>query len=123
MMNTYALCLIAATASAIHLSRRSQGTIDEACWYVGAPHTDANIQTYTIDDDTVLALDIQDTGAFHGYIDMGDEWWDRLNADNMCEYPDFHMKCDGDQVTDKNTFSLSEWGLLAIFPALLDFDG
>ena len=123
MMNTYALCLIAATASAIHLGRRSQGTIDEACWYTGEPYTEANIQTYTIDaDGTVLAQDILDTGAFHGYIHLGDEWWDRLNDDNMCEYADYHMECDGDQVTDHNAFYVDPWGLLAIFPALLDFD-
>ena len=98
MMNTYALCLIAATASAIHLGRRSQGTIDPACWHYGEPHTEANnIQTWTIDAaNTVLAQDIQDTGAFHGYIDLGVDWWNTLNADNYCSYPDFHMECDGD---------------------------
>ena len=125
MMKTYALCLIAATASAVSLSRRARrGAIDETCWYYGTPYgAEEYVQTYVIDaDETVLAQDILDTGAFHGYIHLGDPYWDLLNdEDNECDYPAFHMDCDTDNYISPNAFTVDRWGLLAIYPTEMEF--
>ena len=94
-MYTFALCLIAATASAVSIVSRVQ---DDQCMHYGTPHSEIDTQTYVIDcENTILAKDPKDTGATHGYIDMGDAYWDALNdKDNKCDWPEFVTDCGTD---------------------------
>ena len=70
----------------------------------------------------MLAKDAQETGAFHGFVDLGDDFWDVMNDENGCEWPDFDVDCGTDAI-GKDAFRLSRWGRLAIFPDEMRWDG
>ena len=125
----YTLALLAATTQAVHIHSHAHAkqVSDSPCYWTGQTW-DAQVDG----GETEPFYDIIDReenllwrGAWDGYYEFSDYYWDMLNADNDCEWPEFHVECTsetGHEIGDW-IFELSRWGLLSIYPDMIDNKG
>ena len=129
-MIAYTLALLAATTQAVSIRTRTDAhTTQEVspCYNTGAlwdaqEDGDETLPFYDFSD---RSENLEYRGALHGYYDHSKPFWDVMNADNDCEYPEFDLSCTSEtgHTINPNAFEMERWGLLNIFPAMLDNDG
>lgn len=125
----YTLALLAATASAVHIhsharTKQDLKVSDSPCYNTGAIW-DAQVdggETEPFYDISNREDNLLWRGAWDGYYEQSDLYWDLLNGDNDCEWPEFVVECTsetGHTIPDY-IFELSRWGLLSIYPDMID---
>ena len=125
----YTLALLAATASAVHIhsharTKQELEVSDSPCYNTGAIW-DAQVdggETEPFYDISNREDNLLWRGAWDGYYEQSDLYWDLLNGDNDCEWPEFVVECTSEtgHVIPDYVFELSRWGLLSIYPDMID---
>lgn len=123
----YSLALLVATAQAVHIHShshmRTHKVSDSPCYNTGAIW-DAQVdggETEPFYDISNREENLLWRGAWDGYYEQSDLYWDLLNGDNDCEWPELVVECTSETGHDipDNVFELSRWGLLSIYPDMI----
>ena len=125
----YTLALLAATTQAVHIHSHADAEQDHSPCYWTGQTWDAQIdggETEPFYDITDREANLLWRGAWDGFYVFSDYYWDMLNdKTNDCKWPEFRVECTsetGHEIGDW-VFELSRWGLLSIYPDLIDNNG
>jgi len=123
----YTLALLAATTQAVHIHSHAKQE-PSPCYWTGQTW-DAQVdggETEPFYDITDREENLLWRGAWDGFYVFNDWYWDMLNdKTNDCKWPEFHVECTSETGHEigGHIFELSRWGLLSIYPDMIDNKG